>query len=107
MSTFIMKFGGTSVGSVEAIQQVAKIIKTYADQGKRLVVVVSAMRGVTDALILSAKAAVSGDDAAYKSLINVLRDRHHQTLDGLLLSEHACTPGTRCHRYACFVARPG
>jgi len=87
-----MKFGGTSVGSAEAIQQAAKIVKTYIDQGNRLVVVVSAMRGVTGVLIHCAKAAASGDAAAYNQLIDELRDRHHQTLDGLLLKEHERAP---------------
>ena len=92
MTTFIMKFGGTSVGSAEAIQQAAKIVKTNIDQGNRLVVVVSAMRGVTGVLIHCAKAAASGDAAAYNQLIDELRDRHHQTLDGLLLKEHERAP---------------
>jgi aspartate kinase len=85
--TIIMKFGGTSVGSVDAIQNAAKIVRNYTDQGNRLVVVVSAMRGVTDDLIHSANAAAAGDDTTYKSLIDDLRNRHHLVLAELLPEE--------------------
>lgn len=46
-----MKFGGTSVGSPEKIKHVAKIVKRAFDEGKRPIVVVSAMAGETDRLI--------------------------------------------------------
>ncbi len=62
MSTLVMKFGGTSVGSPEAITQVAKILADYAPQWDRIVVVVSAMRGVTNTLLQSAGAAQNGDE---------------------------------------------
>ena len=47
----VMKFGGTSVGSLERIQNVANIIKKFKDQGDSIVVVVSAMSGETNKLI--------------------------------------------------------
>ncbi len=47
----VLKFGGTSVGSLERIQNVANIIKKFKDQGDHLVVVVSAMSGETNKLI--------------------------------------------------------
>ncbi len=50
MSLFVQKFGGTSVGSVERIQEVAKRIATSKDQGNDLVIVVSAMGKTTDQL---------------------------------------------------------
>ena len=46
----VLKFGGTSVGTVDRIQHVAKIIKEY-DEGNKIVVVVSAMAGQTNNLI--------------------------------------------------------
>jgi aspartate kinase len=49
-----------------------------------MVVVVSAMSGVTDALIESGKAAVSGDDATYQAIITDLRARHHQVIEALV-----------------------
>ena len=47
----VMKFGGTSVGSLERIQNVANIIKKFKDSGDDIVVVVSAMSGETNKLI--------------------------------------------------------
>ena len=51
MSRIVMKFGGTSVGSVERINHVAKIVKSEVDLGNQIVVVLSAMAGETDKLI--------------------------------------------------------
>ncbi len=47
----VLKFGGTSVGSIERIQHVAKIIKKEHDAGNQIIVVVSAMAGKTNELI--------------------------------------------------------
>lgn len=84
MPTLTMKFGGTSVGSAEAFAQVADVVLEQAEQWERLVVVVSAMSGVTDALIESAQAAAEGDDRAYRAIVADLRARHHQVVDELL-----------------------
>ena len=51
MALYVQKFGGTSVGSVERIQQVAQKVKGFKDQGHDIVVVVSAMSGETNRLI--------------------------------------------------------
>lgn len=53
----ILKFGGSSVANAERIEQLAKIIGRYKGQ-KQLVVVVSALQGVTNLLENSAKAAL-------------------------------------------------
>jgi len=55
MSLIVQKFGGTSVGSIERIEAVARKIKGFRDQGHQLVVVVSAMSGETDRLIALAR----------------------------------------------------
>ncbi|MDB2405324.1 aspartate kinase [Arcobacteraceae bacterium] len=47
----VLKFGGTSVGTLERIQSVAQIIKKFVDQGDNIVAVVSAMSGETNKLI--------------------------------------------------------
>ena len=47
----VLKFGGTSVGTVDRIQHVAKIIKRECDVGNKIIVVVSAMAGQTNDLI--------------------------------------------------------
>ncbi|WP_443637331.1 aspartate kinase [Candidatus Njordibacter sp. Uisw_058] len=51
MALYVQKYGGTSVGSVERIQQVAEKVKGFRDQGHDIVVVVSAMSGETNRLI--------------------------------------------------------
>ena len=47
----VLKFGGTSVGTIDRIQHVAKIIKRECDVGNKIIVVVSAMAGQTNDLI--------------------------------------------------------
>lgn len=84
MTTLVMKFGGTSVGSTEALAQVADIVLKQAQKWDRLIVVVSAMNGVTDALIQGATTAASGDHQTYLALATELRARHHQVVDALL-----------------------
>ena len=51
MSKIVMKFGGTSVGSVERINHVAEIVRSEVDLQNQVVVVLSAMAGETDRLI--------------------------------------------------------
>ena len=60
MALIVQKFGGTSVGSVERIQQVADKIKKFREQGDDIVVVVSAMSGETNRLIDLAKQITDG-----------------------------------------------
>ena len=55
MALIVQKFGGTSVGSVERIEQVADKVKKFHDAGTELVVVLSAMSGETNRLIGLAK----------------------------------------------------
>ena len=51
MAKIVIKFGGTSVGSIERIIAAAKIIKKKSDKGNKIIVVVSAMAGKTNELI--------------------------------------------------------
>ena len=55
MSSLVLKFGGTSVGSIKAISFVAEKIKKFKKNGARLVVIVSAMSGETNRLLGMAK----------------------------------------------------
>ena len=55
MTKKVLKFGGTSVGSIERIKHAANIIKRELDQGNKLIVVVSAMAGKTNELISLSK----------------------------------------------------
>ncbi len=84
MSTLAMKFGGTSVGSAESHRQTADIILEQAQHWDRLAVVISAIRGVTDALISGARTAASGDGQTYRAIVSDLRVRHYRVVDELL-----------------------
>ena len=84
MTTLVMKFGGTSVGSAGAIRQAAAIVLDQAQAWERLVAVVSAMSGVTDALAQGALTAASGDESVYRSIVADLRVRHYRVVDELL-----------------------
>ena len=50
MKRLVLKFGGTSVGTIEKIKKVANIIKKIFNKGNEIIVIVSAMTGVTDEL---------------------------------------------------------
>ncbi len=84
MSTLTMKFGGTSVGSAEAIAQAARIVLDEAPKWDRLIVVVSAMSGITDALTRSALTAADGDGENCSRIVTELRQRHADVVHTLL-----------------------
>jgi len=75
----VMKFGGTSVGSVNSILAIKKIVES-ADEP--VIVVVSAVGGVTDLLIKTSKMAASGDED-YQVDFQTIRERHDELLKGL------------------------
>ena len=87
MTRLTMKFGGTSVGSPEAIEQVAGIVKDYIAQGHQLAVVVSAMAGLTDRLLKSAQAAAASDRRTYAAINAEIRGRHEAVIERLIESE--------------------
>ena len=70
MSTFVLKFGGTSVGTVECIKSAAQIIKKEYDKGHNVAVVVSAMSGTTNALINFVNDISTKDDAEYDVVVS-------------------------------------
>lgn len=81
MALIVQKYGGTSVGDIERIRNVAKrIVKTY-DQGHDVVVVLSAMSGVTDGLIAMAHQASKIPD---KRELDVLMSTGEQTTIALM-----------------------
>jgi aspartate kinase len=87
LGSVTMKFGGTSVGSVEALTQSASIVERIAKRWDRVTVVVSAMSGVTDALIQGARTAAAGDDQTYRSIVAELRMRHYRVIDDLIAAD--------------------
>lgn len=80
----IMKFGGTSLGTVESIQNVLRIVRDRVDQDP--VLVVSAHAGVTNALVEIGRTAPAGD-ADVSSVV----DLHHRLLEGLGLPHDLLT----------------
>ena len=84
MKTLVMKFGGTSVGKADAIRQSADIVLAARKDWPRVVVVVSAMSGVTDALLKGAHTAASGDAATFRTIASDLRSKHFAALEALM-----------------------
>ena len=76
----VLKFGGTSVGSEEAIRQVARIVHSSIDQ---LVLVTSAVGGVTDQLVHIGELAASGRKD-YASFIEGVKVQHEQLYYNLI-----------------------
>jgi bifunctional aspartokinase / homoserine dehydrogenase 1 len=82
--TLVMKFGGTSVGSVDALTRATQIIKAARQQYPRVVVVTSAMSGVTDLLLKSASLAVQGNVDSLPETESTLREKHFAAADALV-----------------------
>ncbi|WP_026896971.1 bifunctional aspartate kinase/homoserine dehydrogenase I [Daejeonella oryzae] len=78
----ILKFGGTSVGSIESITALLGILKKEREKAEKPVVVLSAMSGVTNLLIDMAQKAALGQD--YSTELEAIEYRHFETLRALL-----------------------
>lgn len=79
----VLKFGGTSVGSVESIKQVIQIIENHYLNGDRITVVFSAMGGVTNQLIEIGRMATTGN-TDYMELVRRIEDRHFNVIKALI-----------------------
>lgn len=78
----VLKFGGTSVGSAEAIKKVMKIVSERV-VNEKIILVVSALGGTTDALIACGTLAASGDEG-YKENLQKIEHRHLETVKELI-----------------------
>ena len=76
----VMKFGGTSVGSVDSILSVKRIVEA---QQEPVIVVVSALGGITDQLIRTGKMAVDGDPLYQKSFWEIAQ-RHEDMINAVI-----------------------
>lgn len=76
----VMKFGGTSVGSAESILRVKSIVEK---QTEPVIVVVSALGGITDKLIRTSQMAVEGD-ALYQKSFDEIKQRHDEMIDAVI-----------------------
>lgn len=90
----VVKFGGSSVADAAAAGIVADIVGEAAREGTPLVVVCSALRGVTDDLIRLARRAAA-EDGGWKVDVDRIEDRHRAILTGLLPAEHAGEAATK------------
>jgi len=88
--TLVMKFGGTSVGSVDALTKATQIIKDARDEYPRVVVITSAMSGVTDLLLKCATLAAQGKVDSLPNAESTLREKHFAAADALIRDEKLC-----------------
>ena len=80
-----MKFGGTSVGSVNSILNLKSIVESAA-VNENVIVVVSALGGVTDKLIKTSQLAVNGDESFNEEFQNIVT-RHHELIYSVIHCE--------------------
>ena len=83
----VLKFGGTSVGSVKSIYSLKHIVEREARR-EPVIVVISALGGVTDSLISTARLALAHDDG-YRSELDAIVDRHHKMIDTVITEPKA------------------
>ncbi len=78
----VLKFGGTSVGSVKSILSLKRIVEKEAKR-QPIIVVVSALGGITDKLISTGQLALQGDNT-WKDEFSAMVDRHHKMIDTII-----------------------
>lgn len=94
--TLVMKFGGTSVGTSDAMSQAVEIIRTTLPDWPRIVVVVSALSKVTDMLLQCTASAVKGDYSAIHLTENRLREMHFAVAEQFFGEASADYDPARC-----------
>ena len=82
----VLKFGGTSVGSVDSILNVRDIVESRKEP---VIVVVSALGGITDKLIRTSRMAVEGD-VAYREAWKEIAIRHYEMIEAVIGDEDRC-----------------
>lgn len=80
----VLKFGGTSVGTVRSLTNVKKIVESIEEPA---IVVVSALGGLTDRLLAAADMA-RHSDKGYRDEIQTMTRRHHEIIDNLVAEEN-------------------
>jgi aspartokinase/homoserine dehydrogenase 1 len=87
MSTLVMKFGGSTVGMTTGLTQVLSIVLYEREHWSRLLLVVSALEGVTDALLEAAHLAQLGNRRGYRRIVANVRTRHLALIEHLPLGQ--------------------
>ena len=80
----VLKFGGTSVGTVDSLLNVKNIVDSLEEPG---IVVVSALGGLTDGLISTARMAADGDEG-FRQSMKLMAQRHFDIINTLVPREH-------------------
>ena len=88
--TLVMKFGGASVGSTDALINATQIIRDAKKDWDRVVVVTSAMAGVTNLLLDSAASASHGKVDSLLDAESTLRQKHFAAADALIKDTSLC-----------------
>ena len=93
----VLKFGGSSVGSIASIKNVKQIVESRTEP---VIVVVSALGGITDRLIATAQKASVGDES-FRDEFQFILERHFDVVSGLLEGEQlesikSCRSGQEC-----------
>lgn len=79
-TTIVVKFGGTSVSTVKSWKTIARVVKKHLKEVDRVIVVVSAIAGVSDTL---EELAQTSDPAHRRLLLDTVEDRHYQLIEAL------------------------
>lgn len=87
MGTLTMKFGGASIGTAAGLTQVADIIIDESKRRERILIVASALEGVTDMLLEAAHLARLLNQRGYRRIAATLRTRHMALVEQLPLDE--------------------
>src|SRR6187549_3584517 len=85
MALIVQKYGGTSVGDIDRIKNVANRIKKSRDEGHGLVIVVSARSGVTNELIAKAKAITDRPDTREMDMLLAIGEQETIALTAMAL----------------------
>lgn len=93
----VLKFGGSTLGSVASVTRVLAVIEALARETPRPVVVVSALLGVTDRLLTLAEAAVARRRAQCTLLLTQLRAQHVNLVQGLIPKPQRAAIAARLH----------
>lgn len=86
----VMKFGGTSVADGERVRHVCGLIEKHFKQNNKIVVVVSALAGVTDELVKASGLAGRGEKDFIKKFTDKLRRRHLDTCEKAVKDKDIC-----------------
>lgn len=85
----VMKFGGTSVGSAERLAGVAEIVRAQVKRGNQVIVVLSAMSGVTNTLLAALRESANGNIAKLLQTRDELLKKHLDVINALVRDETA------------------